>query len=43
MIIIGIDAASHNMIEPNLEKLPNLAMLIKEGYYRKIKLREDPI
>jgi predicted AlkP superfamily phosphohydrolase/phosphomutase len=43
MIIIGVDAASHNVIEPNLDKLPNISGLIREGSYRRIKLKEKPL
>jgi predicted AlkP superfamily phosphohydrolase/phosphomutase len=43
MLVIGVDAASHNIIEPNHDSLPNMSRLMGEGSYMRIKLEEPPL
>lgn len=40
--VIGLDAATWKVIEPNLEELPNLKKLMQEGKYNTITLKEKP-
>lgn len=42
LLLIGIDAATWKIIEPNLEELPNFRKLMKEGNYKTLKLDQKP-
>ncbi len=41
--ILGIDAATWNVIRPNLNKLPNFEKLIRVGKSKELVLKEKPI
>jgi phosphoadenosine phosphosulfate reductase len=42
ILVIGLDAATWKVINPNLEELPNLKGLIGEGKHKTITLNERP-
>lgn len=42
LLIIGVDAATWKIIEPNLDQLPNFKNLREEGEYKTIKLDQKP-
>lgn len=42
MLIIGIDAATWDVIKPNLDKLPNIKELTETGVHKTIQLDQKP-
>ncbi len=42
MFVIGLDAATWRLINPNLDDLPNLKRLMDEGEHGTITLTEKP-
>jgi phosphoadenosine phosphosulfate reductase len=42
ILVIGLDAATWKIIEPNAEKMPNLHKLMKEGKCKTLPLKERP-
>ncbi len=42
MLVIGIDAATWDVIKPNIDSLPNLKKLIEEGESKTIELNQKP-
>jgi len=43
IFVLGIDAASWNVITPNLDKLPNFSKLTQLGEAKRLTLKEKPI
>lgn len=42
-LVLGIDAATWSMIEPNIEELPNFGRLIETGQKGTVHLEEEPL
>lgn len=42
MLVVGIDAATWDIINPNVEQLPNFKKLVKEGKSKTITLNQKP-